>query len=156
MILSTVKFQPDGINVTEILLKSSWHTHLKYSKPYIFILQKLKNPPYGFCTPLFFASAIILIFGGLLLHRLSRILKFKINWLRVPITDYARKKFRTRRDNPNPSKLSWKKRKKPPKGHIKRDLLFSAQFQRIGYSTYSLKKWNSQNMFDLTLMSHKS
>ena len=62
MVLSTVKTQPDGRNVTEILLKISWNTHLKHYKPYMFILQKVNKPPYGFCTNLFFASAIILIF----------------------------------------------------------------------------------------------
>ena len=36
MILSPVKSQPDGRNVREILLKISWHTHLKHSKAYTF------------------------------------------------------------------------------------------------------------------------
>ena len=40
MIIIPVIYQPDGSNVTEILLKRSWHTHLKNSKPYIFILRK--------------------------------------------------------------------------------------------------------------------
>ena len=65
MILIPVKAKPDGINVTEILLKSSWKTHLKHSKPYILILQKVKNPSDGFCTYLFFLLEIILIFGDL-------------------------------------------------------------------------------------------
>ena len=33
MIISPVKYQPHGINIKEILLKSSWHTYLKHSKP---------------------------------------------------------------------------------------------------------------------------
>ena len=37
MILSPVKAQTDGINVTKYLPKRSWHIHLKHSKPYIFI-----------------------------------------------------------------------------------------------------------------------
>ena len=65
MIIIPVESQPDGSNGTEILLKSSWHTHLKHYNPYIFILQKVKEPPYGFSTHIFFASAIILRFGGL-------------------------------------------------------------------------------------------
>ena len=91
MIISTVKYQPDGINVIEILLKSSWYTHQKHFKTYLFILQKVKNPPDGFCTNLFFASATILQFGGLFLHMISRILNIKLNWTRVPINDFARK-----------------------------------------------------------------
>ena len=79
----------------------------------------LKKPTDLFFTHLFFASAIILIFGGLFLHSLSRILKVKPNLLRVPETEFAREKIRTRRDNPNSSKISWKAIKNPPKGHTK-------------------------------------
>ena len=63
MILSTVKDQSGGSNVREIIIKRSCHTHLKHSKPYTFILQKLNNPQYLFCANLLFASEIILIFG---------------------------------------------------------------------------------------------
>ena len=91
MILSPVKAQPYGSNVTEILLKRSWHTHLKHSKPFMIILQKLKKTPDGFFSHVFFASAINLTFGGLFLHRLSRLIKVKLNWLRVPTSDFARK-----------------------------------------------------------------
>ena len=52
MILSPVKYQPDGSNVTEMLPKSSWNTHINNSKPYMFISQEMKKPPYGFCTHL--------------------------------------------------------------------------------------------------------
>ena len=45
----------------------------------MFILQKLKKPPDEFFTNLFFASAIILIFGGLSLYRLSMLLKYNLN-----------------------------------------------------------------------------
>ena len=48
IIIIPVKYQAYGRNVTYILLKSSWHTHLKHSKPYIFNLEKVMNPPYGF------------------------------------------------------------------------------------------------------------
>ena len=84
MIIIPVKYQLYGRNVTEIILKISCHIHLKHSKPYMFVLPKLKNPPDGFFTHLFFASAIILIFGGLFLHRLSMLLKFNPNRIRVP------------------------------------------------------------------------
>ena len=97
IILSPVKSQPDGRNVTEIIPKRSCPTHLKKSNPYMFILQTVTKPPYGFCTHLFFASGIILIFGGLFLHRISKIIKVKLNWLRVPTTESARQKCRTRR-----------------------------------------------------------
>ena len=119
MIISPVKYQLDGRNVTEIILKISCHTHLKHSEPCMFILKKLKKPPDGLFTNIFFASAIILIFGGLFLHRLSRLLKFNLNWIRVPKTDFERQKCRTRRDNPNSSNPIWKARKKPHKGHTK-------------------------------------
>ena len=62
IILNPVKYQLDVRNVTEILLNISCHTHLKHSKPYMFILQKLKKPTDGSVTHLFFASAIILVF----------------------------------------------------------------------------------------------
>ena len=65
MILSPVKSQPFGITVTDILLKSSCNKYLKHFNPYIFILQKVKKPPYRFFTYLFFASSTNLIFGGL-------------------------------------------------------------------------------------------
>ena len=122
MIMIPVKSQPDGSNFREIILKISWHTQLKYSKPYTFILQKVKNLPDGLCTHLFFASSIILIFGDIFLHRLSRIIKVKIKWIRLPTTDFVRQKFITRRDNPNSSKPSLRARKKPPKGHTKNRL----------------------------------
>ena len=88
----------------------------------------MRKLPYGFCTNNFFASAITQIFGGLLLHILSRILKVKINRIRVPTTNFSRQKIITRRENPNSSKLSWKARKKPPKGHTKNRPFFYAQF----------------------------
>ena len=91
----------------------------KHFNPYTFILQKMKNSPDGFCTYLFFYSKIILIFGGLFLHRTSRVLAVNLKWSRVPSTDFSRRKYRTRRENPNSSKYSWKERKKPPKRHSK-------------------------------------
>ena len=58
---------------------------------------KVKNPPDGFCAHLIFALAIILIFRGLFLHTLYRLIKSKLNWLRVSTTDFERQIFRTRR-----------------------------------------------------------
>ena len=57
---------------------------VEFLKPYMSILQKLKKRPDGFFTHLFFASAIILIFGALILHRLSRLLKYNRNLIRLP------------------------------------------------------------------------
>ena len=139
IILGPVKAQPHVINVTEILLKISWHTHLNYSKTYIFILQKVKNPPDGFFFHIFFALSIILIFCGLFLHRLFSILKSNINWIRETTSDFSKQKFITRRENPSSINISCKLRKKPPKGHTKIDPLFSKKIQWIGYDTYSLQ-----------------
>ena len=50
----------------------------------------MKNIPDGFYTNLFFAPEIILIFGGLCLHGIYRILKVNINCIRVPTTDFSR------------------------------------------------------------------
>ena len=86
MIPISVKDQPYGIYFKEILPKSSWHTHLKHSNSYTFILQKVKNPPDGFYTHLFFSLSIILLFIVILLHRLSRIIKVKLKWLRATKT----------------------------------------------------------------------
>ena len=88
MILSPVISQPYGSNVRENLLKRSRHTDLKHSNPYTFILQKFKNPPDIFFTHIFFASETMLIFGGLFLHSISRILKVNLKWLRAPITEF--------------------------------------------------------------------
>ena len=65
ILLSSVNFQPNGSNATEIMLNSLCHIDLKHSKLYTFIWQKSKKHPDGFCTHLFFASEIILLFGGL-------------------------------------------------------------------------------------------
>ena len=40
---------------------------------------------------------IILIFGGIFLHRLSRILKVKLNWIKVPTTEFSKQKCINRR-----------------------------------------------------------
>ena len=100
-------------------------------------LQKAKKPPVVFCTHLFFASEIILIFIGLFLHRKFRLLKVNIKSLMVTTSDLAREKSKTRRENPNSIKLSLKSRKKHPKGHIRKYTLFSTQFQKMVYVTYS-------------------
>ena len=110
IISSPVKSQPDGINVRENLLKISWHTHIKNSKPYTFILQKVKNPPDGFCTHILFVPSIILIFGGLFLHSIFRIIKVKLTWIRATKTDFERQKIITRRYNSKYFKPSRKER----------------------------------------------
>ena len=135
MILSSVKYQPYGSNVSGIILKSSFRTHLKHYSLYTYILHKLKKPPYGFCTHILFDSAIILIFGGIFLHRLSRILKFNIKWLRVPTTEFSRQKCITRRYHPNSSKPIWKARKSLPNFKPITDPLFPTQFLRMVYTT---------------------
>ena len=86
---------------------------------FTYILQKSKKPPGGLYNNLFFASETILIFGGLFLHRLSRLLKIKFNWIKVTKTELERQKLRTRRYNQNSSKPSWKARNNPPKCHTK-------------------------------------
>ena len=53
-----------------------------------FILHKYKETSDIFCTYLFFASSSIQIFCGVFLHSLSRLLKFKIKWLRMPTTEF--------------------------------------------------------------------
>ena len=85
MILIPLKYQLDGINAIKIIFKSSWHTHMKHYKPYTVILKTAKNPSYGFCAHILYASTIILIFSGLFLHRISRLLVVNLKWLRIPI-----------------------------------------------------------------------
>ena len=140
MITGPVKSQQYGRYVREILLKISWNTQLKHSKPCKIILQKVKKPPDGFYTCIFFASAIILIFGGLFLHRLSRLLKVNLKWIRVKTTDSAGIFFGTRIKNPNSSKPSWKKINKPPKCHTKSIpfVLCKITKNRICYILYSI------------------
>ena len=41
---------------------------------------------------------------------LSRVLKVKLKWIRVPTADFERKKIIIRGYNPNPSNPSWKHR----------------------------------------------
>ena len=133
-----------------MITKSSCHTYLKNSKPYIFILQKVKKPPDGFLTHIFFASAIILIFGGLFLHSLSRKLKVNLNWLRVPTTEFSKQKCITRRDNPKSIKIIWKARKKPPKGHTKNKpfVLCTISKDRIFHILFSIVEYSEQVGFD--------
>ena len=86
---------------------------------------------------LFFESATILIFSGIFLHRLYRIPKFKIKWIRVPTTEFSRKKQRTRRNKPNQLKPVGGKERSFPKATPKIDPLSTGIFQRIGYDKYS-------------------
>ena len=110
----------------------------------------MKKPPYVFCTHILFASAIILIFGSLFLHSISKPLKFNPNWLRATTTYFARKKFRSRRDNPNSIKLSCKSIKKPLKVHTKnRTFLFcKISKDRIFHILSSRVKSSDQVIFD--------
>ena len=48
MMSSSLKYQPDGINAKEILLRSTCNTQTIHSKPDLFIIQKVKKPPYVF------------------------------------------------------------------------------------------------------------
>ena len=52
--------------------------------------------------------------------------------IRVTTTDFERQKFRTRRDNKNSGKISWKARKKPPKGHTKNIPFFFCTISKDG------------------------
>ena len=79
---------------------------------------KVKKPLEGFFNNLFFTSEIILIFGGFL-PTIYGVIIFNFNWIRVTTTYSARQKFRTRRENKNSSKLGWKSRNNPPKGHTR-------------------------------------
>ena len=54
MILSSEKYLKSRSNVTEIILKRSWHTQLKHFKPYMLILQKVKKP-----QDVFFKSSLL-------------------------------------------------------------------------------------------------
>ena len=127
------------------------HTHITFQAIHIYFA-KVKKPPDEFCTHLFFASTIILIFGGLFLHRLSRLLKFKINWLRVPKTEFARQNSEPGvriqiQVNPVGSQ-----ERSLPEATPKTDPLSSAQFQIMGYAIHSIQEWNPKNILDLTLM----
>ena len=87
------------------------HTHLFYKKRRSFhmdflLISSLPKQP----------SEYLEVYS---LHRISRLLKYNPKCLRVSTTESSRKKYRTRRDNQNPSKPSWKSRNNPPKGHTK-------------------------------------
>ena len=75
----------------------------------------LKNHPNMWC---FFSQSIY------------NLIKVYLKFLRVSTTCFPRKKCRTRRDNTNSNKPSWKARNKPSKGHTKNISFFNAQFQR--------------------------
>ena len=60
----------------------------------------------------------ILIFSGLFLHRLSRILNIMIKFQKVKTYNFSRQKRITRRDNKKNSHI-WKTRKKTPNCHTK-------------------------------------
>ena len=77
----------------------------------------MKTPPYGFCINILFASTIILIFTGIILNILSRILILKIKLLRVPTVHFEQNNCRNSRENTKSIIPSWKEGKKPPKIH---------------------------------------
>ena len=91
----------------------------------------MKKPPDGFCTHIFFASAIILILSGIFLHRLSRIIKVELKLIRVPTTEFSRQKFRNRRHKPKSITPSWKSIKRLPNVTPKTDYLFTSNFQSM-------------------------
>ena len=95
---------------------TQYHTAHTYKTPKALCVhpKNMMNPPDGFCTHLFLYLSIILIFSGLFIHMLSRIIKFKLKWLKVP-TAYFTNKCRTRREKPKSEKLIWKARNNPPK-----------------------------------------
>ena len=102
--------------------------------------QKFNKPLDGFFTHLFFTSSNNLIFGGLFLHRLSRLLKLNFNCIRVPTTDFAKKKSepggRTQIQVCSVGRQDISLPKATPKIHP----LFYVQFQNIGYPTYAKRK----------------
>ena len=92
----------------------------------------MKKPSNGFFTHLFFASEIIIIFGGLLLHIPLRILKVKLNCIRVPTTDFARKKLESGKIIQIKANTVGRQEISLPNATSKIDLLIFAQFQKMG------------------------
>ena len=111
----------------------------------------MKKPTDGFCTHIFFASEIIIIFGGLFLHRLSRILKV---W--VAKTDFERQKWITKRWNPNSIKLSWKAKKRPPKVHTKNRPFVLCTISKDGICHILSSRVESSEKHYLTMMGPRS
>ena len=114
MILSPIKAQPD-VNYTQDIMA---YTSETFQSVHIYST-KLKKTQYGFFTQFFFALTIIIIFCGLLLNRVSRLLIVNIKWLGVPIVDFSKKRCRNKRYNPKSSKPSCNARNTPPKGRNK-------------------------------------
>ena len=77
--ISTIWYQCNK-NYTQDIMA---HTPKKFQTIHIYLIKSEEASIWIFIH-LFFESAMILIFGGLLLLRISWILKFKINWIRVP------------------------------------------------------------------------
>ena len=117
------------------------HTTKTFQAVHVYFT-KIEETSRWIFTHIFFASANILIFGGLFYIGSSGYSSSIFNWIWVLTTDFAKQKYRTRRDNPNSSNPSWKARKKPPKGHTRNIPFFSAQFQRIGYTTCYIQEWD--------------
>ena len=74
---------------------------MKHSKPYTFILQTVNKPPDVFFTHIFFDSKIILIFSGIFLLRLSRLLIVNLKWIKVPTVDFSKTKSETQERTQN-------------------------------------------------------
>ena len=133
IIIIPLKARLDGINVQNVLLKISWNTRKTFHAIHIYFLKREEASKWILYSSLLCLSNNHNIWWYIL-HRLSRLIKIGLKWIRVPKTDVARQKFRTRRDNKNSSKLSCKARNKPLKCHTKKDPFSSVKFQRIGYS----------------------
>ena len=131
------------------------HTPKTFQSIHIYFT-KTEESSRWICTHLFFVSSIILVFGGLFLHRLSRLLKVYIKWLRVPTTEFVRKNAELVQRIQIQVNPVVRQEISLPKATPKTYPLFSAKFQIIGYDTYSLQEWNPTNNLILTLMGHKS
>ena len=99
--------------------------------------------PFTTKTLFFYLIIIFLIFRGLFLHRLSRILKVKFNWIRVPTNEFSIK-------NAEPGGIIQiqvipvgRQERIPPKATPNIDPFLTENFQRIGYDTYSLQVFNN-------------
>ena len=110
----------------------------------------MNNPPYEFFTHLFFASEIILIFGGLFLHRIHILIRVIIDCISVPTNDFVKQKWITRGENPNSIQISWKARKRPTKVSTKNRPFVFCTFSkgRIGHILSSRLKLSQQVRFN--------
>ena len=97
----------------------------------------MKKPIDRFYTHIYFAPSVILIFGGIFLHRISRLLE------------------------PGERNQNQKKQVESQDRILKNDTpktnpVTTAKFQSIEYATYSPQEWNHQDIFYFTLMGKQS